>query len=142
MSTTPSWSWLHAAARYRGGSGELDRSGAARTVPDQVRTLYHTLEVSETASAEVIDAAWKALLRRWHPDVNPAPEAARMALKLNCAHEMLNKPASRALYDAQLARERQVCPESWSFANVSMSAGDASFVVWPPTHQPRNWRQS
>lgn len=43
---------------------------------DYPETLYDTLEVSHSASQEVIRAAYRLLIQRYHPDRNPADQAA------------------------------------------------------------------
>lgn len=69
---------------------------------------YELLEVSQNASPEVIRAAYKSLMQRYHPDKNPvrgamADRAARMAQ----AYEVLSAADKRALYDTQLRRQAQ-----------------------------------
>ena len=61
--------------------------------------LYDILQVHSAASAEVIEAAYKRLMRLYHPDVNGAPEAHDMAARLNAAYEVLGNPDRRAEYD-------------------------------------------
>ena len=51
-------------------------------------THYDTLQVSRTASAEVIESAWRALLRVHHPDLPDGDEAyARQAKSLRSIAE-------------------------------------------------------
>ena len=61
--------------------------------------LYDILQVHSAASAEVIEAAYKRLMRLYHPDVNGSPEAHEMAARLNAAYEVLGNPVRRAEYD-------------------------------------------
>ncbi len=68
-------------------------------------TAYEVLQVQETACAEVIEAAWKALMRQVHPDVNPGAGPAA-AQALNWAREQLRDPERRARYDAALRQSR------------------------------------
>jgi curved DNA-binding protein CbpA len=62
--------------------------------------LYRELEVDPAATAETIDAAWKSLLKRYHPDVasNPAATLERVK-RLNLAHEWLSDAGLREMYD-------------------------------------------
>jgi len=69
--------------------------------------LYARLGVPVDASPEAIDLAWRALLRRHHPDV-AGPEALELAKRLNVAHDWLADPELRRRYD----RERGIRPRS------------------------------
>ena len=63
---------------------------------------YKELEVDPAASRETIDAAWKALLKRHHPDRAQEPDGALVkAKRLNQAHDLLTDPARRAAYDLE-----------------------------------------
>jgi len=79
-------------------------SDMREVTPDRGKNLYDLLEVSPNASPPVIQAAYHALARAWHPDVNPAPEAARRIRDLNAAYHVLSHPQLRAGYDLQRAR--------------------------------------
>lgn len=60
---------------------------------------YDTLEVHPAASPEVIVAAYKALMKKHHPDKKVT--VGGVARALNEAYEVLSDPAKRAAYDAQ-----------------------------------------
>ncbi len=62
---------------------------------------YQTLGVTKEAEDFVIKAAYKALMRAYHPDRNPGFEE-RVKL-INQAYEVLSNPRSRASYDAEQA---------------------------------------
>src|SRR3954447_26120785 len=66
--------------------------------------LYEVLQVSPRAGQEVIQAAYRALARTCHPDVNAAPDAARQMRQLNAAYGVLSDPERRARYDAMRQR--------------------------------------
>jgi hypothetical protein len=70
-------------------------------------SLYDVLQVSPTASQEVIHAAYRTLARGFHPDVNPTGVAAQHMLELNAAYHVLGDNARRASYDLQLARAKR-----------------------------------
>ncbi len=76
-------------------------------------SLYDVLEVSRTASHEVIRAAYKSLVQRYHPDKNPDnPEAESLLKLINNAYETLSDPERRASYDLLLTLEGMAAPES------------------------------
>lgn len=60
-------------------------------------TLYRTLGVRKTATAETIDRAYKKKARLTHPDRNGGDDAAFKAV--NDAYAVLADPARRARYD-------------------------------------------
>jgi curved DNA-binding protein CbpA len=68
-------------------------------------THYEILQISESASPQVIEAAWKALLKIHHSDV--AGGDAEKAKQLNHAHDVLADQQKRKIYDDQLAAGRQ-----------------------------------
>jgi len=65
--------------------------------------LYARLELPTDATPEAIEIAWRALLRRHHPDV-AGPDGLEHAKRINVAHDWLSDPAMRTRYD----RERGV----------------------------------
>jgi curved DNA-binding protein CbpA len=78
---------------------ELDATREQRRVD-----LYAILQISAAATPEVVQAAYRALARSYHPDVNPSPEAIRQMRQLNAAYSVLSDPARRAQYDARRKR--------------------------------------
>ncbi len=73
-----------------------------------LHTHYDTLQISETASPEVIRGAYRYLSQKWHPDKHPkqTAEAQDMMARLNEAYSVLSDPEQRRKYDAWLAEER------------------------------------
>lgn len=65
---------------------------------------YQILQVSDNASFEIIEAVWKALMRKHHPDAGGRSNAK--AQQINEAHDVLKDPAKRKTYDAQLREAR------------------------------------
>lgn len=62
---------------------------------------YDILEISPKASQEVVNMAYKALVRKYHPDLNHSnPEFDEDTIKkINEAYEVLRNPIKRAEYD-------------------------------------------
>jgi hypothetical protein len=65
-------------------------------------TLYDVLQVSQWCEPEVLQAAYRALARTRHPDVNRDPDAEEQMRRLNAAYQVLSDPARRARYDEEL----------------------------------------
>lgn len=65
---------------------------------------YATLQVHPKAEPEIIDAAYRRLAAKYHPDVNPGPDATARMQQINEAYRILSDPARRAAYDARRAR--------------------------------------
>lgn len=63
--------------------------------------FYEILQVSPNAEPEVIESAYRRLARKYHPDVNPSPDAEARMKEINEAYEILSDPQKRAMYDAQ-----------------------------------------
>lgn len=72
------------------------------------RTHYQVLGVSETASIEEIKKQYRAMARKFHPDVNPGPEAARQFSTIAEAYRILSDSEARRLYDADRALKARV----------------------------------
>src|SRR5436305_13028361 len=68
-------------------------------------TLYDVLQVSPWCEPEVIQAAYRALARTRHPDVNRDADAEEQMRRLNVAYQTLNDPMRRTRYDEELALE-------------------------------------
>ena len=65
---------------------------------------YKILQVDPEAEDEVIQAAYRRLARKYHPDLAPGPEAEARMAAINAAWDRLGDPAARAAFD----RERSV----------------------------------
>jgi curved DNA-binding protein CbpA len=64
--------------------------------------LYARLELPVTASAEAVEVAWRALLKRHHPDVAGGDaDADERAKRINVAHDWLSDPELRDRYDRE-----------------------------------------
>ncbi len=74
-----------------------------------MKTLYEILEVSENASKEIIEKAYKVLAKKYHPDLQPEAEkqkAEKMMKQLNEAYSILIDEQKRKEYDNKLRAER------------------------------------
>ena len=75
-----------------------------------MKTLYEILEVSETASNEIIEKAYKVLAKKYHPDLWPQDKkeyAENKMQEINNAYDVLSDEAKRKEYDYNLNLEKQ-----------------------------------
>ena len=74
------------------------------------KNYYEILEISENASQEIVEKAYKTLAMKYHPDLHgnsTCDENYEEKLKLiNEAYEVLKDKEKRAEYDEELARIR------------------------------------
>lgn len=68
---------------------------------------YEVLEIDENASEEVVKAAYKALAKKYHPDVCGEDKEKSMIV-LNTAFEILSDPEKRREYDKTLSKKIKV----------------------------------
>ena len=90
-----------------------------------LHTHYENLKVARNAPLEVIRAAYRVLAQRYHPDVNPSADAARVMTLLNEAYAVLSDAKQRAAHDAWI--EEQLIKEASddATANTRQAAADA-----------------
>jgi hypothetical protein len=69
--------------------------------PSEVRDPYAILGLTRSASEDEIRSAYRALARKYHPDLNPAPGAMALMKDINWAYGLLGDPDKRAAYDAR-----------------------------------------
>jgi len=63
------------------------------------KSLYETLGVSESASADEIKKAYRKLARKYHPDVNKDEVAIDKFKEINAAYEVLSDKKKKDEYD-------------------------------------------
>lgn len=64
-----------------------------------MKDYYEILGVSPNSETEVIAAAYKVLMKKYHPDTNKSYDAAAKAQEINEAYETLKDPELRRQYD-------------------------------------------
>ncbi|MGH2511098.1 MAG: DnaJ domain-containing protein, partial [Candidatus Limnocylindrales bacterium] len=86
--------------------------------------LYKVLQVDSEADPEVIQAAYRRLARKFHPDLagdgssnggggdGAGPERAERMIAINAAWEVLRDPHRRAEYDIERERARTASARS------------------------------
>ncbi|MFC2068512.1 J domain-containing protein [Chloroflexota bacterium] len=63
---------------------------------------YGILQVHQKAEKQIIDAAYRRLASKHHPDINHLSDATKRMKKINAAYEVLSNPVKRAAYDSIL----------------------------------------
>jgi curved DNA-binding protein CbpA len=71
-------------------------------MPDQIDP-YKILQVDSEAEDEVIQAAYRRLARKYHPDLATTADAANRMAAINAAWEMIGEPAKRQAFDRKRA---------------------------------------
>lgn len=90
------------------------------------KDYYAILQVDPQAEPEVVEAAYRRLSRKYHPDISAEPDAGRRMRELNEAYQVLSDPARRAAYD----RRRPLGPPAGP-ATRPLSAQDVFGRVLP-----------
>ncbi|MFD1124773.1 DnaJ C-terminal domain-containing protein [Lentilactobacillus raoultii] len=72
-----------------------------------IQNYYQELGVAENADQQTIKRAYRRLARKYHPDVNPSPNATEKFKQLTEAYDTLTNPNRRAKYDRQLHPQNQ-----------------------------------
>jgi DnaJ-domain-containing protein 1 len=106
---------------------------------------YAILQVHPLAEQEIVEAAYRRLMRKYHPDIISAaerndPDVQRKAREINEAYAILRDRVRRAAYDKQLkfpqSETHQPLEKRWYSARCSRT--DASFRVMLARQQGAN----
>ena len=113
------------------------RTLAAETL---AATYYAVLQVHPDAEPEVIEAAYRQLMKRYHPDLaGHDPERMAMhhqrAKSINKAFSVLRDPEQRLLYDAPL--EVPARATDAGFARSAPDGGPSAYRRVTPDAPPR-----
>ncbi len=92
----------------------------------EFQDYYKILGISRTATQKEIQAAYRKLARKMHPDVNKEADAEKRFKAINEAYEVLKDPEKRKQYDQLGANWREgesyAPPPGWE--NVVFHFGD------------------
>lgn len=110
---------------------------------ESIEDYYEILQVHYLAEPEVIEAAYKKLAQKYHPDINKTAAAVEKMKKINVAHDVLCDPVKRGDYDSSCQQKTAgpdksisppkpvIDPDHIEFKDVKPSTGTrASFTVF------------
>jgi hypothetical protein len=93
------------------------------------RTHYDNLKIARNAPIEVIEAAYRALVRKYHPDRNLSVSATRVMRIVNAAYEVLSDPAKRRQHDEWIAgTESRASPKASGAVGIRLIATARTLV--------------
>jgi curved DNA-binding protein CbpA len=97
---------------------------------------YKVLQVDPEADDEVIQAAYRRLARKHHPDLSSDAEAAARMSTLNAAWALVGKPAARAAYDRARAAPTRA---AWATPAPATPSATAGHPPRAPETVSRDW---
>ena len=98
-----------------------------------LRDYYRALQVDQSAEPEIIEAAFKRLARKYHPDMNSSARAGEKMREINEAYSVLSEPVSRKNYDLTYG-------DSYGGNSSDPAAGPQDTVRYPtPVWLKRLW---
>jgi DNA-directed RNA polymerase subunit RPC12/RpoP len=72
------------------------------------KTAYQVLQLDPAAEQEVVEAAFKRLALKYHPDTSKSPDASERMREIIEAHSVLTDPSKRERYDRSIGIRRPV----------------------------------
>jgi curved DNA-binding protein CbpA len=94
---------------------------------------YKILQVDPEAEDEVIQAAYRRLAQKYHPDRQPDAEGVQRMVAINAAWELVRDPARRAAYDASRATATRSAAAGAGAAGAAPAApGERAGPTTPP----------
>lgn len=98
----------------------------------EARDPYKILQVDPEADAEVVQAAYRRLAQKYHPDLAADPEASARMVAINEAWAILRDPESRAAHDRARAAAAAAAA-----ARAAAAAAESPRPEPPASDQPR-----
>jgi len=104
-------------------------------MPDPIDP-YKILQVDPEAEDEVIQAAYRRLARKYHPDLAETSDAASRMAAINAAWEMLGEPAARRTYDRERDAARSAGGHAAEATSQRAAAGPSPTPPRPASPRP------
>ncbi|VWU50811.1 heat shock protein 40 [Hepatocystis sp. ex Piliocolobus tephrosceles] len=92
---------------------------------------YTVLGLSKNATASDIKKQFRLLAKKYHPDINPSPDAKQKMANITAAYELLSDPKKKEFYDKTGMADDMNYDRSTSSSNFDRGFagfGDASFM--------------
>ena len=93
---------------------------------------YKVLQVDPEAEDEVIQAAYRRLAQKYHPDRSPDADGRARMVAINAAWELIGDPGKRAAFDRGRAAARSSPPSSAATSRPAASTGSTASAGQPP----------
>jgi curved DNA-binding protein CbpA len=97
----------------------------------EAEDYYAILHLNAGATGSEIHRAYRVLAMQYHPDRNPAPEAASIMAQINEAYSVLSDPARRRKYDK---RQRMSCENDLALPIVAAARAALLRQRWTVLH--------
>ena len=72
-----------------------------------MKDYYFILRVSRSADIQTIKRSYRLLVQKYHPDINPDPQAAELIKEINEAYDVLSDAVRKNEYDYQFINPYQ-----------------------------------
>ncbi len=96
----------------------------SKSIGRTVQDPYKTLKIHKKASPDEVKAAYRALARKYHPDVNQSDEAKQLFQQISEAYALLSDPSRRRMYDLFGNADPSVTPIETQIVDVVEKAKD------------------
>lgn len=90
------------------GMGAQQQAAQPQVQAPRGKTAYQVLQLDPMAEQEVVEAAFKRLALKYHPDTSKADDASERMREIIEAHKILNDPNKRERYDRSIGIRRPV----------------------------------
>ena len=103
------------------------------------KNYYQILQVDPSAEPEVINAAYKRLSIKYHPDTNRSDNANQRMQEINEAYQVLKDPTRRAHYDLYYIRNtHQKAGNGHEWNEYAPPTGSSPGQPSPPSTGPQH----